>query len=127
MTNPLSKDIGRQENASAGDEVHIGVLVCEAAPPFAILSATDLFERLTGYSTANVAGGSIHTLFGPETDSAAVDLTEPLLRNGMGGVGEFLGYTASSAKIWLRAEIRPVTAVGAAQPSQFLVLIRTIP
>ena len=67
------------------------------------------FERITGYTLAEVRGrkpGSF--LQGPETDSVVVARMRDGIANGTGFVEEVRNYSKAGVPYWLAAEVRPL-------------------
>jgi two-component system cell cycle sensor histidine kinase/response regulator CckA len=51
-----------------------GIVVAEAAPGYPLTYVSPGFEQLTGYSAAEMLGGSCSRLQGPDTDPRSVDV-----------------------------------------------------
>mgnify|MGYP000848343900 FL=1 len=66
------------------------------------------FERLTGYSVAEVLGRNCRFLQGPETDPATVDLLRRAIREQREITVQLLNYRKDGTPFWNRLSITPV-------------------
>jgi PAS domain S-box-containing protein len=66
------------------------------------------FERITGYSAAEVLGRNCRFLQGPETDQTTLEKLRAAIREEQECVVELLNYRKDSAPFWNRFAITPV-------------------
>ena len=88
-----------------------GVLVSE--PPFEepgprITFANAAFERMTGYSLAEIKGRSPRFLYGPGTDQIALRRMRAEIAAGRNAVEEVLRYRKDGTPFWASVQIAPV-------------------
>ncbi len=73
-----------------------------------IIYVNAAFERLTGYSQAEVEGRNVDLLIGPDTDPAAVDELRSALRDRRGTKVELLCYRKDGTCFWDALTLAPV-------------------
>jgi|GEM_PF-3920328 len=93
-----------RENALAA--ISQGVLISGADRR--ITYASEAFERLTGYQTSEIIGGSCRMLQGPGTDPDTVRRLREALDAGEPFHGEILNYRKDGAAFWNDMSITPV-------------------
>ncbi|MCK6550159.1 PAS domain-containing protein [Myxococcota bacterium] len=72
----------------------------------------DAFERLTGYSRAEILGQSGRVLQGPDTDPRALAALAEALRLGVAVETKVLNYRKDGGTFWNAVSIRPVRDAG---------------
>ncbi len=77
-------------------------------PDHPLIYANSGFERLTGYSSAEVIGRNCRLLQGPDTDPAAIAEIRTALREQRECSVEFLNYRKDGSPFWNRLSITPV-------------------
>ena len=88
------------------------VLIIEAEPVDApgprIVFVNDAFERLTGYSRAEVMGKSPSLLQGPGTSRAELDRIQVALKAWQPVRAELLNYAKTGKEFWIELDIVPI-------------------
>ena len=88
------------------------VLIIEAEPVDApgprIVYVNDAFERLTGYSRAEVMGKSPSLLQGPETSRTELDRIRAALKAWQPVRAELLNYAKTGKEFWIELDIAPI-------------------
>jgi len=77
-------------------------------PDNPLIYVNEGFERLTGYSAAEVLGRNCRFLQGPHTDPAAADEIRRSVREERPSVVELLNHRKDGAPFWNRLSITPV-------------------
>lgn len=85
---------------------HRGVLICDEHRR--IVMANPGFEKLTGYSSAEVLGKNCSFLQGKETDPGTVEKLRSALRAGQSFDGEILNYRKDGSAFWNELSIVPI-------------------
>ena len=85
------------------------VLVDPRLPDHPIVHASDGFERLTGYSQAEVLGRNCRFLHGPGTDPAAVERLDQAVRTLTTIRLTLMNYRKDGTSFWNDMSISPVT------------------
>ncbi|MFH1498267.1 MAG: response regulator [Verrucomicrobiota bacterium] len=83
-----------------------GVLLCDGQRR--ILYANPAFTRLTGYTLAEIVGGTCSFLQGPQTDPQTVALMRDALTAGRPFEGELLNYRKDGTSFWNQLSLTPV-------------------
>jgi PAS domain S-box-containing protein len=86
-----------------------GILITDPTlPDNPIVYASPGFERLTGYSAAEVLGKNSRFLQGRDTDPEAVARIREALREGLPWTAELLNYKKDGTSFWNELSISPV-------------------
>jgi PAS domain S-box-containing protein len=86
-----------------------GILITDAlAPDDPILYASPGFERLSGYSAADVIGKNCRLLQGAGTDPASIYALRSAIRDGRDCVVELLNYRKDGTSFWNHVALSPV-------------------
>ena len=88
------------------------VIITEAEPMDApgphIVYVNDAFERLTGYSRAEVLGRSPALLQGPKTSRSELDRIRLALKSWQPVRAELVNYTKAGKEFWVELDIAPI-------------------
>jgi len=84
------------------------VIVCGVGSGTPVLSVSAGFTDLTGYTPAELLGGSLSVLQGPGTDQAAIDLFRHLISHGRSGTIEILNYRKDGTPFWMRCRLQAI-------------------
>ncbi len=74
-----------------------------------LLYANETFERITGYSTAEILGRNCRFLQGAQTDPAAIKRVREAIEAGEPIVEDILNYHRDGTPFWNRLNIVPIT------------------
>lgn len=86
-----------------------GITIADASlPDNPLIYANAGFERLTGYTAAEVLGRNCRFLQGPGTDPATVDTLRTAIREKREVTVQLLNYRKNGAPFWNRLSITPV-------------------
>lgn len=86
-----------------------GITIADARlPDLPLIYANAGFERLTGYSVAEVLGRNCRFLQGPETDPATVATLRQAIREQRAVTVQLLNYRKGGTPFWNRLSITPV-------------------
>ncbi len=86
-----------------------GILVTDATQPHnPIIFASSGFERLTGYTNAEVLGWNCRFLQGPKTDQTELDKLREALRTGRPCTVVLLNYRKDGTTFWNELSVSPV-------------------
>lgn len=85
-----------------------GILISEAGDDHPIVYASPGFERLTGYSAADVLGKNCRLLQGPNTDPAATAELRAALKKERACTVELLNYRKDGSSFWNHLTLTPV-------------------
>jgi PAS domain S-box-containing protein len=86
-----------------------GILITDARQPDQpIVFVNSGFERLTGYSAAEVLGSNCRFLQGPDTDFATVARIREAIRSGEPVAAELLNFRRDGTPFWNRLSITPI-------------------
>jgi PAS domain S-box-containing protein len=86
-----------------------GITIADAKlPDQPLIYANAGFERLTGYSVAEVLGRNCRFLQGPATDAAVVDTLRTAIREQRVVTVQLLNYRKDGTPFWNRLSITPV-------------------
>jgi PAS domain S-box-containing protein len=86
-----------------------GITIADARlPDNPLIYANAGFERLTGYSVADVLGRNCRFLQGPGTDPATVDVLRTAIREKREVTVQLLNYRKDGTPFWNRLSITPV-------------------
>src|ERR1035437_7622210 len=86
-----------------------GITIADASiPDNPLIYANAGFERLTGYSVADVLGRNCRFLQGPGTDPATVDTLRAAIREKREVTVQLLNYRKDGTPFWNRLSITPV-------------------
>lgn len=86
-----------------------GLLITDAnQPDNPIIYASPAFERLTGYSSAEILGRNCRFLQGKDTDPASVAAVGAAIRNGSACQVELVNYRKDGTPFWNALTIAPV-------------------
>ena len=86
-----------------------GITIADASlPDNPLIYANAGFERLTGYSVADVLGRNCRFLRGPGTDPATVDTLRTAIREKREVTVQLLNYRKDGTPFWNRLSITPV-------------------
>jgi diguanylate cyclase (GGDEF)-like protein/PAS domain S-box-containing protein len=77
-----------------------GIVVAEAAPGYPLTYVSPGFEQLTGYSAAEMLGGSCSRLQGPDTDPRSVDVMSQAISEGREAYVTLLNYRRDGTPFW---------------------------
>ena len=80
-----------------------------------IIYVNDAFERRTGYSRAEVMGGSWRVLLGPNSDPLEVARIGAAINRGVAVSSQLEYYTKSGAPYWIEFELKPFADAGGIQ------------
>lgn len=102
------------------------VLITEASPlddpgP-RIVFVNNAFERMTGYSRAEVIGKSPRFLHGPETSRTELDRIRLALEQALPVRSQVVNYTRNGQAYWLEIEIVPI--IGSDGDPQYFVAVQ---
>ncbi len=91
------------------DSSSVGVLIADARKPDnPAIFINPAFERITGYSTADVLGRNCRFLQGPERQQAELDVVRESLRNETGCEVVLRNYRKDGTLFWNNLTIAPV-------------------
>lgn len=94
------------------DHMNDVVLITEAEPQDEpgprILYANPAFERITGYTLAEVLGKTPRLLQGPRTQRRELDRVRAAMRQWQPVRAELINYTKSGEEFWLEMELVPL-------------------
>lgn len=86
-----------------------GISITDARQPdHPVIYVNRGFQRITGYSAAEIVGKKLPLLKGPETDSAAAQKLRDAMRRGHECCVELLNYRKDGTPFWNRVSITPV-------------------
>jgi PAS domain S-box-containing protein len=86
-----------------------GITIADASlPDNPLIYANAGFERLTGYSVAEVLGRKCRFLQGPGTDPATLDTLRTAIREKRAVTVQLLNYRKDGTMFWNRLSITPV-------------------
>lgn len=86
-----------------------GITISEASnSDYPIVYVNQGFERITGYSSAEVLGQNFRFLQGPDTDPQVVEKIRLALQDDREITAEILNYRKDGAPFWNRVSITPV-------------------
>jgi PAS domain S-box-containing protein len=86
-----------------------GIVITDPArPDNPVVYASPGFERMTGYSAAEVLGRNCRFLQGPDTDPAAVARVRRAVAEGRGCEVELLNYRKDGSAFWCDLHVTPV-------------------
>ncbi|HID77978.1 MAG TPA: PAS domain-containing protein, partial [Planctomycetaceae bacterium] len=86
-----------------------GISITDARQPdHPVIYVNRGFQRITGYSAAEIVGKKLPLLEGPETDSAAAQKLRDAMRRGHECCVELLNYRKDGTPFWNRVSITPV-------------------
>jgi len=86
-----------------------GITIADARlPDRPLIYVNDGFERMTGYTVAEVLGRNCRFLQGPETDPGAMTEIRAALGDNRGCLVEILNYRKDGTSFWNRLSITPV-------------------
>ncbi len=86
-----------------------GITISDMSQPDnPIIYANEGFERLTGYSRADVLGKNCRFLQGPDTDRSTVDELRTAIREERPVTVELLNYRKDGSSFWNRLSVTPV-------------------
>ncbi len=74
----------------------------------AVMYVNDAFTRMTGYSSAEVLGRSLHLLGGPKTDPRTLEQMRKALNAGESLQVELLNYRKDGSELWVELSLVPV-------------------
>jgi len=87
----------------------LGAVVVDArAPDLPLVDVNPAFERITGYTRAEVLGRNCRFLQGPDTDAAALDRIRAALKAGRAVSELLLNHRRDGSPFWNELQIRPV-------------------
>lgn len=90
-----------------------GITIADARlPDQPIIFANAGFERLTGYSSAEVLGRNCRFMQGPETDRETVAEIRTAVEDGRACTVELLNYRKDGLPFWNRLSITPIRDAG---------------
>lgn len=94
------------------DHMNDALLITEAEPQDEpgprILYANPAFERITGYSLAEVKGKSPRFLQGPDTQRDELDRVRSAMQHWQPVRAELINYTKSGEEFWIEMELVPL-------------------
>ncbi len=73
-----------------------------------ILFVNECFTRLTGYTTDEAVGNTMHILNGPKTDETQLDRLEKSMNNWEICEAEFINYHKDGTEFWVNTSMIPV-------------------
>jgi PAS domain S-box-containing protein len=86
-----------------------GIVITDCNQPDGhIIYASPGFERLTGYTQAEVLGRNCRFMQGPETDPNAVSVLRTAIRHGESSTVELLNYRRDGTEFWCEVRISPL-------------------
>lgn len=95
-----------EQAVEAADDV---VMIAEAdAGSHRVVRVNRAFERMTGYSAAEIYGRSPRILQGPETDAEEIEQVRAKLRAHEPIQAELLNYRKDGTTFWVQLNIQPV-------------------
>jgi diguanylate cyclase (GGDEF)-like protein/PAS domain S-box-containing protein len=78
-----------------------GVVVADATQPgFPLVYVSEGFERLTGYTAAELLGGPCDVLQGPDSDPRAIDVMRQALAQGRDAYVTLINYRRDGTPFW---------------------------
>lgn len=77
-----------------------------------ILFVNSAFVCQSGYSSAESCGSSPNLLFGPRTETAAIDYLRTAFRRSQQASVEFMGYRKDGGTFWTRLCVNPIAVNG---------------
>lgn len=107
MTTPL--DVSRELLAQAIDQSHDGITIADAREPgFPLIYVNAGFERLTGYTAAELLGKSVRFLQGSDTDQADLALLRDALHQGKSCLVTLRNYRKDGSMFWNELSISEI-------------------
>jgi len=86
-----------------------GIAIADArAEDFPLIYVNPAFERMTGYSSAELLGRNCRFLQGPETDQPGLEEVRIALREGCPGRAALRNYRKDGSLFWNELVIAPV-------------------
>lgn len=102
-------EISRDLLARAVDQSHDGITVADAQmKDWPLLYVNAGFERLTGYSTAELLGKSCHLLQGTDTNQPEISVLRDALHQGTSCVVTLRNYRRDGSMFWNELSLSPV-------------------
>jgi diguanylate cyclase (GGDEF)-like protein/PAS domain S-box-containing protein len=106
--NPAA-NISQDLLVKALNESRDGIIIVDARPQDTpLIYVNEGFEKLTGYSAAEVVGRNYHVLFGADTDQPEIAAIRASIDNGQGCVVTLRNYRKDGAMFWSQLSISPV-------------------
>lgn len=97
---------------SLADSSFDSILVTDATPAGKIVFANRAFERLTGYTRAEVLGRTPRILQGPATDQKVIDRLRRCLKTGKAFEGRAINYKKDGTPFIMFWRVVPVKSRG---------------
>lgn len=114
MTLDITRDIGKRKVAESAlrlsdlclKAISQGVII--AGPNYKVVTVNQAFEKMSGYSSADIVGKSCRVLQGPLTDVHTVEAIRVALATATPFSGEVLNYRKDGSTFWNDLSIAPV-------------------
>jgi diguanylate cyclase (GGDEF)-like protein/PAS domain S-box-containing protein len=97
------------------DMVVIARIVDRPGADQPIIYVNDSFERQTGYSRAEVMGGSWRVLLGPNSDPVEIARIGEAINNGIAVSSQLEYYKKDSSSYWIEFELKPFAGADGVQ------------
>ncbi len=107
MAAPL--EISRELLAQAVDQSHEGITIADARQPdWPLVYVNAGFERLTGYTSAELLGKSCHFLQGTDTEQPEINVLREALHTGTACLVTLRNYRRDGSMFWNELSLSPV-------------------
>lgn len=104
-----SLEISRELLAQAVDQSHEGITIADARQPgWPLVYVNAGFERLTGYTPAELLGKSCHFLQGTDTEQPEIKMLREALHDGTGCLVTLRNYRRDGSMFWNELSLSPV-------------------
>lgn len=105
----MSSDISRDLLAQAVDQSHDGITIADAKKQgFPLIFVNKGFEKLTGYTSAEILGNNYRILQGTDTEQPGLDVIRTAVTKGEDCLVTLRNYRKDGSMFWNELSISPV-------------------